>query len=90
MQNFDAEMWEANGRRIVTEASWHKFSQNPHLKEYLVSTGEAVIVEASPFDKIWGIGMGMNNAKALDPQTWNGQNLLGFALMDARSMLQEE
>lgn len=89
MSGFDASEWAANCRRIVIEASVYKFEQNPHLKEFLLSTGEAVLVEASPSDKIWAIGMGASDPKAQDPRTWNGQNLLGFCLMDARSTLRD-
>lgn len=89
VSGFVAEEWEANCCRIVTEASQYKFAQNPHLKEFLLSTGDAVLAEASPYDKVWGIGMGATNPLALDPRTWKGKNLLGFCLMDARSTLRE-
>lgn len=89
VSGFNADQWAANSRRIVTEASQHKFAQNPHLGEFLLSTGEAVIVEASPYDTVWGIGMGATDPLALDPHSWKGENLLGFCLMDARSALRE-
>lgn len=89
VEGFDAAVWAEHCRRIVTEASEHKFAQNPHLKEFLLSTGETVLVEASPYDNVWGIGLAANDPLALDPRTWKGENLLGFSLMDARSALQE-
>lgn len=61
-----------------------KFSQNPALKDYLVATGDAILVEAAPKDKIWGIGMGENNPDVGDSKKWNGRNLLGKALMEVR------
>lgn len=86
---FDPYVWAQNCRRIVTEASQHKFAQNADMKQFLLSTGEAVIVEASPRDKVWGIGLAASSPLALDPHTWDGQNLLGFSLMDARNNLRE-
>lgn len=90
VRRFDAQVWSANARRIVTEGNMAKFSQNLHLREFLLSTGESVLVEASPYDQVWGIGMGATDRGARDPGQWKGQNLLGFALMDARSQLRLE
>lgn len=87
VKNFDDAVWRANARRLVTEGSVAKFEQNPALRDFLLSTGDAVIVEASPRDCIWGIGLGQDNPKAQNPTTWRGQNLLGFALMDVREAL---
>lgn len=87
VQNFDEAVWKANCRRLVTEGNVAKFSQNKDLRKFLLGTGDKVIVEASPRDCIWGIGMGKDNPKALNPSTWHGQNLLGFALMDVRESL---
>jgi len=53
----------------------------------LIATGDRVLVEASPRDTIWGIGMGASNPDAKDPTKWRGRNLLGFALMEARASL---
>ena len=89
VSNFDGAVWAEHSRRIVTEASEHKFSQNPHLKEFLLNTGDAVLVEASPYDTVWGIGLAATDPLALDPRSWKGDNLLGFSLMDARSALRE-
>ena len=57
------------------------------FREFLLSTGERVLVEASPRDRIWGIGLGKHNPRALNPLEWRGQNLLGFALMCVRAQL---
>ncbi len=64
-----------------------KFAQDPALAAYLQSTAPAVLVEASPRDCVWGIGLGAANARATQPAQWRGLNLLGFALMEARSRL---
>ena len=61
-----------------------KFSQNPELREFLLSTGDDILVEASPYDAIWGIRMSVNDENATNPMKWRGRNLLGFALMEAR------
>jgi len=85
--NFDAALWEAHRFRIVKQGNLHKFSQHQALCEYLLSTNEQVLVEASPVDNIWGIGFGAHSANASNPQKWNGLNLLGFVLMEVRDEL---
>lgn len=87
VKNFDDKLWKANGRRLVTEGNLAKFEQNGDLRAFLVGTGNLVLVEASPYDRIWGIGMMADNERAKNPVTWQGQNLLGFALMDVRDKL---
>ena len=89
MKNFDPKLWEKHGFDIVCRANIAKFSQDDELKEFLLNTGNKVLVEASPMDKIWGIGLAENDPKALNPLTWEGQNLLGFALMEARKQILE-
>ena len=64
-----------------------KFSQNPDLKEFLLSTGDAILVEASPYDKIWGIGLDKEQAMKGTVEQWQGENLLGCALMEVRDWL---
>jgi len=87
VKGFDDATWKAHRRAIVTEGNRHKFGQHPELAEYLVGTGDAVLVEASPYDRIWGIGLKRDDHRAADPGTWRGENLLGFALMDVRAEL---
>ena len=66
-----------------------KFSQNKRLAEFLLSTKQKILVEASPVDKIWGIGLAENTSNIDNPLTWRGKNLLGFALMAVRQQLHE-
>jgi ribA/ribD-fused uncharacterized protein len=84
---FDEPTWEAQRFAIVVAASLAKYSQNPDLGAYLDHTGDRVLVEAAPRDRIWGIGLGAQNPAARDPARWRGLNLLGFALMVARERL---
>lgn len=64
-----------------------KFAQNPALGEFLLGTGEQVLLEASPVDAVWGIGLAADHRDATRPAQWPGLNLLGFALMDVRAQL---
>lgn len=89
VKGFELETWQAHCYKIVKEGNYHKFSQHPALKHYLLSTGEQVLVEASPYDQIWGIGLTKEAPQARDPREWLGTNLLGFALMEVRDELKE-
>ena len=74
-------------RCFVVAGSIAKFSSDPGLRDFLLFTGQKVLVEASPVDRIWGIGLAADSEFAEVPQRWPGLNLLGFALMEARSRL---
>jgi hypothetical protein len=87
VRGFDAARWEEHRFRIVAAGSRAKFSQNAALRAFLVGTGARVLVEASPSDAIWGIGVAESDPRARDPRRWPGLNLLGFALMHARALL---
>ena len=84
VRGFDAKVWDEIKFSVVLNASYLKFSQNAPLREFLLQTGSKILVEASPVDKIWGIGLGASDENAQNPIRWRGQNLLGFALMRAR------
>ena len=90
VSGFDERKWVENRFQIVVEANFEKFGQNPELKEYLLNTGDRILVEASPVDSIWGIGLAADNSAAENPNNWKGLNLLGFALMEARQLLAEK
>lgn len=83
----DAEKWDAVRSDVVVRGNFAKFSQNDALKEYLLSTGDAMIAEASPKDAVWGIGIDEKTAEKTPQSEWPGQNLLGKALMKVRGML---
>jgi len=81
---------EVSTEHIVLEGTLLKFRQNPHLRRLLDATGDKMIVEASPLDKIWGIGLGEKEALEKGEKGWRGLNLLGKALMQARAILRDE
>lgn len=89
VKHFNESTWLNNRFKIVVNANYHKFSQDDALKVFLLSTNERVLVEASPVDKIWGIGLAAENNSCENPNLWKGLNLLGFALMEVRSLLLE-
>lgn len=84
---FDEKRWGEVREKLVIEGNYAKFTQNPKLKKYLLDTGDALLVEASPYDKIWGIGLDAETAAQMDPKDWPGQNLLGKALMEVRAAI---
>lgn len=79
--------WNGVRQIIVYEGLLAKFSQNSKLKEQLKATGSAVLAECAVKDRIWGIGLSMNDTDRLDQAKWKGQNLLGYALMMVRNRL---
>ncbi|MEU3188002.1 NADAR family protein [Streptomyces sp. NPDC006923] len=87
VRDFDEAVWQRERYAIVLEGSVHKFGQDAGLRGFLLATGERILVEASPMDRIWGIGLAAADERAQDPARWRGLNLLGFALMEARERL---
>lgn len=87
IQWFVSETWEEHKFEIVRTGNWHKFSQHQNLAKFLLTTADRVLVEASPVDTIWGIGLAADSADAENPALWRGPNLLGFALMEVRDQL---
>ncbi|WP_286894387.1 NADAR family protein [Achromobacter sp. UBA2119] len=87
VMGFNDETWLANRYAIVVRANEAKFGQNPELREFLLQTGNRVLVEASPVDRIWGVGMAQDAEHIANPNLWRGLNLLGFALMQVRDTL---
>jgi ribA/ribD-fused uncharacterized protein len=80
-------VWHAKRMEIVFKGNYAKFSQHADLKTAILGTGNRIIVEASPVDKIWGIGLPAAAAEACFPEKWRGQNLLGETLMRVRTAL---
>lgn len=87
VRGFDEPTWRRERFGIVVEGSVHKFAAHADLREFLLNTGDRVLVEASPMDRVWGIGLAADDEAAGDPERWRGPNLLGFALMEARHRL---
>lgn len=86
VQNYDEAVWVKHREDVVYKGNYAKFTQNPKMLEELLTT-TGILVEASPYDRIWGIGRGLKDPLALDPKTWNGLNLLGFVLTKLREDL---
>ncbi|RYY13553.1 MAG: NADAR family protein [Cytophagaceae bacterium] len=84
---FDPPGWDAQKYDLVVAGNYPKFSQHAELQDYLLTTGDRVLVEASPVDAIWGIGLPADHPDAMQPARWPSQNLLGFALMAVRDQL---
>jgi hypothetical protein len=84
---FDDAVWKRERVGIVRAGNHAKFTQNPALLEQLVATKGTTLVEASPYDKIWGIGLAAGDPRAKDPAQWKGQNLLGKILTELRDQL---
>jgi hypothetical protein len=87
VRGFDDAVWEAERYAIVVRGNLAKFGQHEELRRYLLSTAPRILVEASPRDRVWGIGLGGHNEKAQRPSEWRGRNLLGFALTTVRERL---
>jgi ribA/ribD-fused uncharacterized protein len=89
VKNYDDNKWQAISFETVVEGNIEKFLQNPDIEKFLLSTEDKILVEASPIDNIWGIGLHKDDERALDPKAWLGENKLGFALMEVRKILKE-
>jgi len=87
VKGFNNKIWNENRDQIVIDGNFHKFSQDEDLKTFLINTKDKILVEASPVDKIWGIALAEDNEFIDNPLKWKGLNLLGFALMEVRDML---
>jgi len=87
IRDFEQEKWDNEKYTIIRDGNYCKFAQNDEMRNFLLSTGDKVLVEASPYDTVWGIGLSENDEKSQNPNTWRGQNLLGFALMEVRDDL---
>jgi len=88
VKNFNLEIWNRNAINIVYEGNKAKFTQNPEYLELLLSTKGKTIVEASPTDRVWGIGMTRENKNSNNIFEWNGTNWLGIVLTELREELQ--
>jgi hypothetical protein len=87
VEGFKESIWNAKCEAIVSIGCREKFLQNPDLLEHLLSTEGRVIVEASPYDKIWGIGLKDDHPDATNPNRWRGENRLGNVIIQVRDSL---
>ena len=87
VHDFDPIIWDQHKVDIVIEGNKYKFNSHPELKAFLLGTGDQVLVEASPVDMVWGIGMSAETPLVQNPSVWRGENLLGFCLMEVRTLL---
>lgn len=84
IRNYDDDIWNEVRFERMKDVLRVKF-KDPMLRKQLVMTGSRTLVEASPYDTIWGIGMESSHIDAMDETKWRGANLLGKALMDIRA-----
>ncbi|MBB4861207.1 ribA/ribD-fused uncharacterized protein [Pseudomonas nitritireducens] len=84
---FDQAIWDARCVPMMTAILYHKFTQHKDLETLLLSTAGTELVEASPYDKIWGIGLSEDDPRSLDKSQWRGKNLLGQVLMNVRQRI---
>lgn len=95
ISNYDDTVWSNYRYEVMYFANLHKYSQHPDLRKQLLDTGDAILIEASPYDKIFGIGVSAEQHTNgvfdyTNPKKWNGDNLLGFCLMEVRDYLREQ
>ena len=89
VKGYDDQLWKKHRFDIVVKGNIEKFNQNPELAQYLINTNQRILVEASPVDRIWGIGLAADDQRALKPAEWRGPNLLGFALIKVREQIKQ-
>jgi len=90
VRNYDDAKWAKYRYTIMFEICLAKFSQNDDQRKTLLNTGDRILVEGSPYDKVWGVGLHWTDDAILNEDNWNGQNLLGKALMEVRKLLLKE
>lgn len=87
VKNYDEILWNGMRQIIIYKGLLQKFQQNQDLCQKLLSTNHAILAECAVQDRIWGIGLSMQDENRFDLTKWRGQNLLGFALMQVRNDL---
>lgn len=87
VRGFDETIWDKFKYSIVSNGNYYKFLQNSSLLDFILSTSNRILVEASPYDKVWGIGLQESDENIENPKFWQGENLLGFALTQIRDDL---
>ncbi|MCA1806498.1 MAG: NADAR family protein, partial [Actinobacteria bacterium] len=87
VSNYNDNAWSAIADEIVYNGNNAKFTQNAVLHAALMATEGTTLVEASPYDRRWGIGLDADDPRAMDPSQWRGENRLGFVLTRLRDDL---
>lgn len=90
VKGYDDGIWAEKRESIMEEGCYRKYTSNPVLKKMLLSYPSKEFVEASPYDKIWGIGLGEEEAAGREEKEWPGQNLLGKVLGRVRDRIKRE
>ena len=90
VKNFNDEVWNQHREKIVTQGNYLKFTQNYEFLQELLKDRDLILVEGSPFDKIWGVGLHYNSEEIKNEKNWNGLNLLGKCIMNARDIILKE
>ena len=90
IKNFDNKIWNENKIEIVTQGNILKFIQNEQLRDIMFKDSNLILVEASPYDKIWGVGLHFDDNLILNQDNWRGENLLGVCIMRAREFISKE
>lgn len=89
VHGFDESTWQMFREGIVFSGNLAKFTQNDDLRRQMVATGSRILVEASPKDTVWGVGLAEDDPHILDRSNWRGHNLLGEILMRVRKCVRE-
>lgn len=90
IKNFEQKLWDKVKLDFVFTGNYLKFTSSEELKETILRTGNSLLVEASPYDKIWGIGLSMSDSRKEDESLWRGQNLLGICITAVREKIKKE
>ena len=90
VKGYNDAVWAGERYNIMVRVNMWKFTQNEDLLKELLATGSKTMVEASPYDKVWGVGLLEDDPLILDKENWEGQNLLGIALMEVRDRIRKE
>jgi len=88
-KGYIGNVWAGMRQMVVFRGLMEKFRQNEDLKQKLIDTGDAWLVECAGSDKIWACGIRLNDDRRFDVANWDGQNILGFALMEVRRKLRD-
>jgi ribA/ribD-fused uncharacterized protein len=90
VKGYNDTLWSTVRYGFMVYVNYLKYTQHESLRKQLLETKDLILVECNPRDKIWGIGLDEKDPRADDPKTWDGQNLLGKALMKVRDMIRKE